>query len=91
MVTGSLSTSRHTEQLNWSRSRTNKLEDAFRAAVHHILPAEHDRGDKTVSLGHEALLHASRKARERRYRMVDAPTTILAPSLCEAMNSPFRM
>lgn len=34
----------------------DKLDNGLRAAAHHILPAEHDRGDKTICLGHKALL-----------------------------------
>lgn len=38
----------------------DKLKNAFRAAVHHILPAQHHRGHKTIFLGHEALLDVER-------------------------------
>lgn len=34
----------------------DKLDNGLWAAAHHILPAEHDRGDKTICLGHKALL-----------------------------------
>lgn len=38
----------------------DKLDDALRAAVHHVLPAEHDGRDEAISLGHKALLHVKR-------------------------------
>lgn len=37
-------------------SFADKLDNALWAAAHHILPAEHDCRDKTIFLGHKALL-----------------------------------